>query len=110
MPSSVQCLNTLRLYGLHSPLYVDNLIEFVQHKALRIIFPAVDYNSALYQSGLKTVNERRKEICTNLFLMYEVTVWSQNAPYSLLLQITPLAMGYGLGVLPSLAPGQTLTV
>ena len=42
--------------------------------------------------------------------MYEVTVWSQYAPYSLLLKITPLAMGYGLGVLPSPAPGRTLTV
>ena len=39
------------------PLYLDNLIESVQCKALRIIFPAVDYNSALYQSGLKTLNE-----------------------------------------------------
>ena len=47
------------------PLYLDNLIESVQRKALRIMFPAVDYNSALYQSGLKTLNERRKEICTN---------------------------------------------
>ena len=65
------------------PLYLDNLIESVQHKALRIIFPAIDYNSALYQSGLKTLNERRKEICTTLYLMYEVTVWSQYAPYSL---------------------------
>ena len=51
------------------PLYLDNLIESVQQKALRIIFPAVNYNSALYQSGLKTLNERRKEICTN-FISY----------------------------------------
>ena len=51
------------------PLYLDNLIESVQQKALRIIFPAVGYNSALYQSGLKTLNERRKEICTN-FISY----------------------------------------
>ena len=51
------------------PLYLDNLIESVQCKALHIMFPAVDYNSALYQSGLKTLNERRKEICTN-FISY----------------------------------------
>ena len=51
------------------PLYLDNLIESVQRKALRIMFPAVDYKSALYQSGLKTLNERRKEICTN-FISY----------------------------------------
>ena len=51
------------------PLYLDNLIESVQRKALRIIFPAVHYNSALYQSGLKTLNERRKEMCTN-FISY----------------------------------------
>jgi len=51
------------------PLCLDNLIESVQRKALSIIFPAVDYNSALCQSGLKTLNETRKEICTN-FISY----------------------------------------
>ena len=50
-------------------LYLDNLIESMQRKALRIMFPAADYNSALYQSGLKTLNERRMEICTN-FISY----------------------------------------
>ena len=51
------------------PLYLDNMIESVQCKALCIIFLAVEYNSALYQSGLKTLNERCKEICTN-FIPY----------------------------------------
>lgn len=51
------------------PLCLDILIESVQRKALSILFPAVDYNSALCQSGLKTLNERRKEICTN-FISY----------------------------------------
>ena len=51
------------------PLYRDNLIESVQRKALRLMFPAIDYNSALYQSGLKKLNERRKEICA-IFISY----------------------------------------
>ena len=59
------CLNTLHLYGLHSPSISTIMIESVQRKTLRIILLAVEYNSALYQSGLKTLNVRCKEICTN---------------------------------------------
>ena len=74
------------------PYYLDNLIESVQRKDLRVMFPAVDYNSALYQSGLKTLNERRKEICTN-FISYV----RGNEPICSLLPATVMQPhGYGL--------------
>ena len=80
------------------PLYLDNLIESVQRKALRI----------MYQSGLKTLNERRKEICTN-FISY-VRGNGLEPICSLLPKSNPMATGYGLGVLPRPAPGRKLTV
>lgn len=60
--------------------------------------------------GLKRWMRDVRKYVRILYLMYEVTVWSQYAPYSQLLQTTPMATGYGLGVLPSPAQGRTLTV
>ena len=76
------------------PLYLDNLVESVQRKTLRIMFPAVDYNSALYQSGLKTLNERHKEICTN-FTSY-VRGNGREPIFSLLPATVKQPHGYGL--------------
>ena len=80
--------------GLTLKLYLDNLIESVQPKALHIIFPAVDYNSALYQSELKTLNDRRKEICTT-FISY-VRGNGLEPICSLLPAIVNHPLGYGL--------------
>ena len=48
---------------LHRALNLPNTQVGKTRETARVC--AVDYNSALYQSGLKTLNERRKEICTN---------------------------------------------
>ena len=76
------------------PLYLYNMIESVQRKALRIIFLAVEYNSTLYQSGLKTLNERCKEICTN-FISY-VRGNGLEPICSLLLATVNHSHGYGV--------------
>ena len=41
------------------PLYLDELIESVQQKALKIIFGRVDYTEALVLAGLESISDRR---------------------------------------------------
>ena len=41
------------------PLYLDELIESVQRKALKIIFGQVDYTEALVLAGLESLSDRR---------------------------------------------------
>ena len=41
------------------PLYLDELIESVQRKALKIIFGRVDYTEALVLAGLEPLSDRR---------------------------------------------------
>ena len=45
------------------PLYLDELIESVQRKALKIIFGRVDYTEALVLAGLESLSERRVGAC-----------------------------------------------
>ena len=41
------------------PLYLDELIESVERKALKIIFGQVDYTEALVFASLETLSDRR---------------------------------------------------
>ena len=41
------------------PLYLDELIESVQRKALKMIFGRVDYTEALVLAGLESLSDRR---------------------------------------------------
>ena len=43
-----------------------NNIERIQTRALRIIHPEHNYNEALKESKLKSVKERRNELCIDL--------------------------------------------
>ena len=45
------------------PLNLDELIESVQRKALKIIFGRVDYTEALVLAGLESLSERRVGAC-----------------------------------------------
>ena len=44
-------------------LYLDELIESVQRKALKIIFGRVDYTEALVLAGLESLSDRRVGAC-----------------------------------------------
>ena len=48
------------------PKYLDDAIESVQKRALRIILPNCHYDDALIQSGIITLSQRREEACTNV--------------------------------------------
>ena len=45
------------------PLYLDELIESVQRKALKIIFGLVDYTEALVLAGLESLSDGRVGAC-----------------------------------------------
>ena len=45
------------------PLYLDELIESVQRKALKIIFGRTDYTEALVLAGLESLSDRRVGAC-----------------------------------------------
>ena len=45
------------------PLYLDELIESVQRKTLKIIFGLVDYTEALVLAGLESLSDRRVGAC-----------------------------------------------
>ena len=45
------------------PLYLDELIDSVQRKALKIIFGRVDYTEALVLAGLESLSDRRVGAC-----------------------------------------------
>ena len=47
------------------PKYLDDAIECVQKKALRILLPNCRYDDALIQSGISALSQRREEACTN---------------------------------------------
>ena len=49
------------------PAYLSDQIERVQKRVLRILFPAVSYSNALEEAGLKTLFNRRGDICSTLF-------------------------------------------
>ena len=45
------------------PVYLTEVLEAVQRRAMRIIFPFADYNTALYSAGLGSLADRRDAIC-----------------------------------------------
>lgn len=45
------------------PLYLNSLIENIQKRALRIIYPNLSYSEALEHTGLLSLNDRRKNAC-----------------------------------------------
>ena len=47
------------------PKYLDDAIESVQKRALRIILPHCHYDDALIQSDITALSQRREEACTN---------------------------------------------
>ena len=48
------------------PKYLDDAIESVQKRALRIFLPNCHYDDALIQSGVISLSQRREEACTNV--------------------------------------------
>ena len=49
------------------PSHLNQQLERVQKRALRIIVPGVDYKSALSLCSITTLEERRNEICKKIF-------------------------------------------
>ena len=47
------------------PEYLSDVVEGVQRKALRIVFPGLAYSEALVASGLQTLATRRGQACVN---------------------------------------------
>ena len=45
------------------PVYLSEVLEAVQRRAMRIIFPYADYNTALCSAGLGSLADRRDAIC-----------------------------------------------
>ena len=52
-------------YGL--PQYLSDVIERIQKRALRIIYPQLSYQDALDMLELKTLSTRRGDLCKKLF-------------------------------------------
>ena len=48
------------------PKYLEDAIESVQKRALRIVLPNCHYDDALIQSGITALSQRREEACINL--------------------------------------------
>ena len=44
-------------------IYLSDLIETIQKRALRIIYPSLTYEGALVHSGFRTLVARRKDLC-----------------------------------------------
>ena len=49
------------------PAYLSDQIERVQKRVLKFLFPEVSYSKALEDAGLKTLFQRRDELCSTLF-------------------------------------------
>ena len=47
------------------PKYLDDAIESVQKRALRIVLPNCHYDDALIQPDITTLSQRREEACIN---------------------------------------------
>ena len=45
------------------PVYLSEVLEAVQRRAMRIIYPYADYNIALCNAGLGSLADRREAIC-----------------------------------------------
>ena len=51
------------------PVYLTEVLEAVHRRALRIIFPYADYNTALCSAGLGTLLTAAMPFALNLYLM-----------------------------------------
>ena len=49
------------------PKYLDDVIESVQKRALRIVWPNCHYGDALIQSGITALSQRREEACIKFY-------------------------------------------
>ena len=47
------------------PKYLDDAIESVQKRALRIVLPNSHFDDAVIQSGIPALSQRREEACKN---------------------------------------------
>ena len=74
------------------PKYLEDAIESVQKRALRIVLPNCHYDDALIQSGITALCQRREEACTNFIkcdylsspvLKLLILCWSNDRPYCL---------------------------
>ena len=55
------------VWHFNLPVYLSSDIERIQKRAMKIIFPNLNYNDALETSSLEALEERRTNICKNLF-------------------------------------------
>lgn len=68
----ITCIRSLLEYAcpvFHRALpgYLSDDLERLQRRALRIIFPSLSYSSAIVESGLTTLYQRREEISQRTF-------------------------------------------
>ena len=61
IPSGLECTAPVCAY---LPEYLNELVDSVQQKALRIIFPRLDYGSGLSEARLQPLGVRRAELCS----------------------------------------------
>jgi len=64
------------------PSYLADLIECIQKRALRIIFPQHSYNKALEETELSTLYDRRSEACKRFIKSINIVI-----PFSILLKM-----------------------
>ena len=74
------------------PKYLEDAMESVQKRALRIVLPNCHYDDALIQSGITALCQRGEEACTNFIkcdylsspvLKLSILCWSIDRPYCL---------------------------
>ena len=49
-------------------VYLSDVVEAVQRRAMRIIFPNADYNTALRSAGLGSLADRCDAICAKFYI------------------------------------------
>ena len=55
------------------PVYLSDVLEAVQRRAMRIIFSHADYNTALCSAGLGSLADRRDAICAKFISKAKTT-------------------------------------
>ena len=56
-----------RITRVGLPEYLSEVIETIQRRAFRIIYPQLSYQDALDTLGLQTLYARRRDLCNELF-------------------------------------------
>ena len=67
------------------PTYLSDLIESIQVKSLRIIYPGLSYDDALQKAGLARLSARRDSACKKL-----VTISRKGGPLKNILPVPQL--------------------